>query len=112
MGKTVKGGRKEGPSQSDLRRITTILKRHLPELSKRYGVESLGVFGSYARGEQRKRSDLDLLVEFENDTLSLLKFIEVQNYLSDLLGVKVDLVERSGLKPSIRARVLREVKTL
>ena len=109
MGKTVKGGRKEGPSQSDLRRNRLNL-----DTAAVFGgpVKSLGVFGSYARSEQRKRSDLDLLVEFENDTLSLLKFIEVQNYLSDLLGVKVDLVEKSGLKPSIRARVLREVKTL
>lgn len=82
----------------------------MPELTRRYKVKSLGVFGSYVRNEQRRRSDLDILVEFEDDALSLLKFIEVQNYLSDLLGVKVDLVEKGGLKPSIRQRVLQEVK--
>jgi predicted nucleotidyltransferase len=84
------------------------LRRYRPELERRYKVKTLGVFGSYIRGEQQKRSDLDLLVEF-HDPPSLLKFIEMEHYLSDLLGVKVDLVMKDALKPAIGKRVLNEV---
>jgi len=65
--------------------IMEILQSQKPFLAHSYGIESLGVFGSYVRREQ---SDLDLLVTF-NETPGLLKFIELENYLSDLLGVKV-----------------------
>ncbi len=84
------------------------LRRSLPELEKRYKVKTLGVFGSYVRGEQRSRSDLDLLVEFY-DPPGLLKFIELEYYLSDLLGTKVDLVMKDALKPGIGKRILSEV---
>jgi predicted nucleotidyltransferase len=79
--------------------ILRILQAHLPELRGRYGVRTLGVFGSYVRGEQRPRSDLDLLVEFDERPLTLIQVIALEHYLSDLLGVKVDLVEKSSLKP-------------
>ncbi len=68
----------------------------------------MGIFGSYARRQQRKGSDLDVLVEF-SDPPSLLKFIEMENHLSDLLGVRVDLVMRDALKPGIGEHVLNEV---
>jgi uncharacterized protein len=83
------------------------LRRQLPLLKKRYQVVSLSIFGSYARQEQIAGSDLDLLVSFEEPP-GLLKFIEMENYLSDLLGVKVDLVMRDALKPGIGERILRE----
>jgi len=85
------------------------LQAHLPELRERYGVRALWLFGSYVRGEQRKRSDLDVLVELDDRPLSLLKFIELEHYLSDLVGVKVDLVEKETLKPTIGRRVLEEI---
>jgi hypothetical protein len=85
------------------------LRTHLPELRKRYGVCTLGVFGSYVRGERRRRSDLDVLVEFDERPLTLVQFIELEHYLSDLLGTKVDLVEKSALKPAIGRRILQEV---
>ena len=69
---------------------------------------SMGVFGSYVRGQERKRSDLDLLVEFEQAP-SMFRFIELQEYLSELLGVKVDLVMERALKPGIGQRILAEV---
>jgi len=84
------------------------LRQYMPELEQRYKVKTLGIFGSYIRGEQHKGSDLDLLVEFY-DPPSLLKFIEMENYLSDLLGVKADLVMKDALKPAIGKRVLNEV---
>lgn len=57
--------RKRQAYNSELARATRILRRHLPELREQYHVKSLGIFGSYARGEQRRRSDLDVLVEFD-----------------------------------------------
>lgn len=84
------------------------LRAHLPELRDRYGITYLGIFGSYVRGEQKTTSDVDLLVEFDRPG-TLLDFIHLQNDLEDLLGVRVDLVEKSGLKPAIRPYVLAEV---
>ncbi len=90
--------------------IKRILKEHEKELKERYGVRKIGIFGSYIRGEAREGSDLDILVEFEPSTkISLLEFVELEGYLSDLLGVKVDLVERAALKPRIGRRILSEV---
>jgi len=81
-----------------------------PSLKEEFKVTSIGVFGSYLRGEEKRGSDLDVLVEFEESAgLSLLDFIGLENYLSDELGVKVDLVERSALKPRIGKRILEEV---
>jgi len=86
------------------------LRAQLPELRQRYGVRTLGVFGSYVRGEQGRCSDLDLLVEFEQDAKpGLFGFLELQEELGDLLGVKVDLVMKSALKPGIGQRILVEV---
>ncbi|HZQ06507.1 MAG TPA: nucleotidyltransferase family protein, partial [Anaerolineae bacterium] len=80
-------------SKRKLARFKRILQAHLPELRARYGVQSLGVFGSYVRGDAHTRSDLDVLVELGDKPLSLLGFIGLENYLTDLVGVKVDLVE-------------------
>ena len=88
------------------------LRRHLraegPRLERDYGVIMLGIFGSYARGNQREGSDLDLLVKF-NAPIGLIRFIKLENELSDLLGVKVDLVVRDALKPRIGERILQEL---
>jgi len=88
--------------------ILQTLRSHLPELRQRYRVKSLGVFGSYVRREHRRRSDVDVLVEFE-EAPSMFSFIDLQEHLSDLLGVKVDLVMRTALKPAIGERILAEV---
>lgn len=88
-----------------------ILRQHLSEIREKYSVSYLGVFGSYVRGEQTTDSDLDVLVEFD-ETPGLLKYIELEYYLSDLLGVKVDLVTRTGLKPNIGKHILNEVVSL
>jgi len=81
-----------------------------PHLKERFGIKRIGIFGSYVRGEQKRKSDLDILVEFEDSAdLSLLDFIGLENYLSELLGVKVDLAEKSTLKPRIGKHILREL---
>ena len=97
----------------NLEKITRTLRASLPALRDRYGVRSLGLFGSYVRGEQKKGSDLDILVEFDERPLTLLQFIILEQELSALLGVKVDLkvdlVERHALKPAIGRHILQEV---
>jgi len=99
------------PNQVNLAQLMQILQEQLPLLAEQYRVESLGVFGSYVRDEQSPDSDLDLLVTF-HEPPSLLRFIELENYLSDLLGVKVDLVMKDALKPRIGERILNEVVTV
>ena len=89
--------------------VLRTLRVHLPELREHYGVRTLGVFGSYVRGEQRPRSDLDLLVEFDTRPLTLIQVITLEQHLSDLLGVQVDLVEKETLKPAIGRHILQEV---
>jgi predicted nucleotidyltransferase len=74
---------------------------------EQYGVESLEIFGSYVRSEQKKDSDLDILVTFKEDP-SLLTYIAMENYLSDRLGIRVDLVMKDSLKPKIGQQILRE----
>jgi uncharacterized protein len=87
--------------------ILDMLRRQLPMLTEHYHVDTLEVFGSYVRSEQNNDSDLDILVTFKEDP-SLLTYIAIENYLSDLLGIKVDLVMKDSLKPRIGQQILRE----
>jgi hypothetical protein len=96
-----------------LDKIKKILLQHKNELKNRYGVKEIGIFGSYVRVEHSEKSDLDILVAFESDAkMDLIRFVELEEYLSDLLGVKVDLVMKSALKPRIGRRILKEVTYL
>jgi len=79
-----------------------------PELKIGFQVKEIGIFGSYIRNEQKKNSDLDILVEFE-EAPSLFKFLELENYLKTILKAKVDLVMKSALKPRIGKHILNEV---
>ena len=86
------------------------LKKLGPLLKEKFKVKRIGIFGSYIKGEEKKGSDVDILVEFEETAiLSLLDFINLENYLSEALGVKVDLVEETTLKPRIGKHILEEV---
>ena len=88
-----------------------ILRHQLPMLRAKYHVRSLGVFGSYVQGNPKKTSDLDVLVDF-TEAPSLFEFIQLESDLSALLGIKVDLVMKSTLKPLIGKHILREVVNL
>ncbi|WP_068818410.1 nucleotidyltransferase family protein [Phormidesmis priestleyi] len=93
-----------------LAEIKQQLERAKPLIQQKYHVTQLGVFGSYVRGEQTQESDIDVLVEFEPGfRFGLLTFCELENHLSDLLELKVDLVMKKGLKPYIGEQILREV---
>jgi predicted nucleotidyltransferase len=96
------------PTGIDAERAKQILEQNLPLLQERYNVHSLGLFGSYVRREQTPESDLDILVTF-SETPGLLQFVALENHLSDLLGIQVDLVMRDALKPHLGQRILREV---
>ena len=91
-----------------LSEIQNWLIEHKAFLQEVYKIKALGLFGSYLRQEQTEHSDLDILVEF-SEVPSLLKFINLENYLTDNLGIKVDLVHKSGLKPRLGQRILEEV---
>jgi uncharacterized protein len=88
--------------------IKRTLFGHKAELREKFKVKNIGVFGSYVRSEQKGSSDVDVLVEFD-DPIGLFEFMKLENYLSDLLGVKVDLVSKKALKPHIGERILEEV---
>jgi len=94
-------------SVDHLERLRATLALHLPELRRRYRVDSLSLFGSYVRGDQRPGSDLDVLVSFTS-TPGLMEFVGLKLDLTDLLGVEVDLVMKSALRPHIGQRILDE----
>jgi predicted nucleotidyltransferase len=88
--------------------INGILKNCREELHEKYKVKEIGIFGSYARGEQKKRSDVDILVEFD-EVPDLFKFIELERYLEKLLKIKVDLVRKKAIRPELKDLILKEV---
>ncbi len=95
--------------QPNLDALKAQLRGLLPELAERYGVTGLKIFGSTLRGEAGPGSDLDLLASFARP-ISLLRFVELENHLSDTLGVKVDLVMEDSLKPAIGRRIRAEAQ--
>ena len=85
--------------------IYRTLQQHFNKLQKQYSVKTLGVFGSYARGEATKNSDLDVLVEF-NGELTFRNYMDLKFFLEDLFKRKVDLVIKEDIKPKIREQIL------
>ena len=91
-----------------LEEIKEILKKHKEEVSRKYKVSEIGIFGSFVRGDQKKRSDIDVLVDFY-EIPDLFKFIELEDYLRKLLPEKVDLVDKIGIRQELKDRILKEV---
>jgi hypothetical protein len=83
------------------------IKRKIMPILKRYGVIKAALFGSVVRGDERKDSDIDILVDIEKD-IGLLEFIGLKQDLEDALGHPVDLVEYGTIKPLLRDRILSE----
>ena len=92
-----------------LEQFKAILHEQIPMLREHFSVATLEVFGSYVRHEEKTNSDLDILVTFDKAP-SILKFMRLENHLSEVLGVKVDLVLKDSLKPAIGERILREAE--
>jgi predicted nucleotidyltransferase len=90
--------------------IKQILEAQKSHLATEYGVTVIGVFGSYVRGEQDHDSDVDILIELERPPrISLIGLVELEHYLSDVLGVKVDVAIKKNLRKRIGERILSEV---
>ncbi len=90
--------------------VEKIKKKFAPykeELKNRYKIKSLSVFGSYVRNQQKKNSDIDILVDFY-EVPDLLKFIEIERYLENILDMKVDLVPKPALRIELRDKILSE----
>ena len=93
------------PSPED---VSTRLAQFKLQLEQEYPISELGIFGSYARGEQRSDSDLDVLVAFD-EPVTLFDLVRVENELTNELGVEVDLVTKDSLKPRIESRVTEDL---
>ncbi len=89
---------------NEIRQVLSVQKKSLCE---RYQITELGVFGSYARGEQTEASDVDILVDYDIAP-TFIMLVELREYLSEVFGLKVDIVTKNGLKSRIRDRVLAE----
>ncbi|MCM8820343.1 MAG: nucleotidyltransferase family protein [Candidatus Omnitrophica bacterium] len=90
-----------------LQEIKEIIQKHKGELQEKYKIKEIAIFGSYVRNEQKKRSDVDILVDFY-ELPDLLKFIEIERYLEEILGIKVDLVRKPALRAELRDKILSE----
>jgi uncharacterized protein len=90
-----------------LNKAKEIIKDHKTDLKLNFGVNEIGIFGSYVRGEQRDTSDIDILVDLDKP-LSLLKLVRLENYLSDLLQISVDLVPQNDIRQELKKRILEE----
>ena len=93
---------------SDLDKIKKTLRQNKRAIRKEFKVKQMGVFGSYVRGDQKKNSDVDILVEFAQ-TPGLFDYIRMENRLGDILHKRVDLVMKGSLKPGIGRHIVREV---
>ena len=87
--------------------IRTIIRQHRNVLAEKYGVAVVGVFGSFVRCEQREQSDIDLLVDILRP-ISLLELVGAEIYLSEVLGVKVDLVPKRDVREELRETIFAE----
>lgn len=84
-----------------------VIKQKILPILKKNNVTRAGIFGSYARGEQRKKSDIDILIKL-NDDRGLIEFIALKNTLERAIQLKVDLIEYDCLRPEIKKQVLKE----
>ncbi|KKO21090.1 MAG: nucleotidyltransferase family protein [Candidatus Brocadia sp.] len=91
----------------NLEKIKEIIAKHKNKLHDKYSVIEIGIFGSYVREEQKETSDVDILVEFEKP-VSLLQIVSLENYLSDILGVKVDVVPKKNIRKELKDYILKE----
>lgn len=76
-------------------------------LSQAYGVSKIAVFGSFARGEETNSSDIDIMVKFDRP-IGLLRFVELENQLADLLNRRVDLVTEKAIKPALKQEIMKD----
>jgi len=91
-----------------LEEIKELIEQNKETLRLQYGVKKIGIFGSFAKGNQKIGSDLDILIEFEKP-VGFVRFMRLESKLSELSGMKVELVTKNALKPHIGQNILQEV---
>ncbi|MCK4306626.1 nucleotidyltransferase family protein [candidate division WOR-3 bacterium] len=91
------------------RKVEEVIKQHKKELEKRFKIKEIGIFGSYVRGEQKKASDIDILVEMELECQTFRNYMGLKFFLEKILGNKVDLVLKDTIKEQLKDRILGEV---
>ena len=89
--------------------IEEIIQENKKGLENNYGLKTIGIFGSYVKGEQDENSDVDILVEVKRP-MGFVKFMKLEKRLSEIIGLKVDLVTKKALKPYIGKKILQEVQ--
>ena len=106
--KEKEADKKMSPKKIKLNKEIEKIKSKITGILKKNKVSKAGIFGSYSRGEQKKNSDIDIVVEINDQDMSLLGFIRLIRLLEGLLKRKVDLVEYNAIKPRIKERILKE----
>ncbi len=91
-----------------LEEIKKILAKHKAEVQEKYGVKEIGIFGSFVRGEQKRQSDIDILVEYST-LLDIFLLIDLEDYLRKILKRKVDLVRKGAIRPELKEIISKEV---
>lgn len=94
---------------NDLNDILSAIRKQKEHLEKKFKIKEIGVFGSYVRGDQTSESDLDVLVNYSDDSIDIFDFLDLKEYLSTLMPMEVDLVMKDSLKPDIGKNILKEV---
>lgn len=92
---------------NDLEKVKTIIRSHAKDLKQTYHIKNIGIFGSIARGDSHKRSDVDILVEL-SQPVSFFDFVDIEDYLQKILKRKVDVVTKNALKQAIKDDILAE----
>lgn len=93
---------------NDLKGIKEILKKHKEKILREYKVKEIGIFGSFVRGEQKRRSDIDILVDY-SELPDVFLLIDLEDYLRKILKKKVDLVRKGAIRPELKEIISKEV---
>ena len=94
--------------KNEFKKNIKIINKYFDFIQDTYNVKKIGVFGSVARGQQKRRSDIDILIELSKP-IGFFDFLELEIFLSKILKRKVDIVTKNALKPLIKKDILKEV---
>jgi predicted nucleotidyltransferase len=90
----------------NLSEIKEILSEHKADIKIKYNIKEISIFGSYVKKKQKRTSDVDILVDFEKP-VSLLQIVSLENYLTDILGVKADVVPKKNIRKELKESILK-----
>ena len=89
--------------------VLEFIRKHKKLTRQRYGVVKIGIFGSRVKGNEKRESDIDILIEMEKDKKNLHNFLEFKRFLEKNLGIQVDLGTESALKPTVKESIKDEL---